>query len=100
MVDSVVPAIDQEVPCHSMGPPSINLYCAHLFQVVDIVQMLDEMLTQKIKNTPSKRKDNRRQMVLKKDSFALEIMDVPLLKGFEQSMIESYDGIIDPLDHI
>ncbi|KAL2527119.1 Retrotransposon gag protein [Abeliophyllum distichum] len=58
------------------------------------------MLTQKIESALTKRKDKRRQMVLEEDPFAPEIMAVPLPKGFKQSMIESYDGVTDPLDHL
>ncbi|KAL2542725.1 Uncharacterized protein Adt_03703 [Abeliophyllum distichum] len=58
------------------------------------------MLTQKIESALTKRKDKRRQMVLEEDPFSLEIVAVPLPKGFKQPMIESYDGVTDPLDHL
>ncbi|XP_022875682.1 uncharacterized protein LOC111394142 [Olea europaea var. sylvestris] len=61
---------------------------------------MDEIMTQKIDDVISKRKDKRRQMVLKDDPFAPKIMAVPLLKGFKQPMIEAYDGVTDPLDHL
>ncbi|KAL2517763.1 Uncharacterized protein Adt_14010 [Abeliophyllum distichum] len=58
------------------------------------------MLTQKIETALTKRKDKRRQMVLEEDPFAPEIMVVPLSKGFKQLLIESYDGVTDPLDYL
>ncbi|XP_022899298.1 uncharacterized protein LOC111412593 [Olea europaea var. sylvestris] len=39
-------------------------------------------------------------MVLEEDPFALEIMAVLLPKGFNQTMIEAFDGVTDPLDHL
>ena len=39
-------------------------------------------------------------MILEEDPFAPEIMAVPLPKGFKQPMIEAYDGVTDPLDHL
>ncbi|KAL2479689.1 Retrotransposon gag protein [Abeliophyllum distichum] len=39
-------------------------------------------------------------MLLEEDPFAPEIMAVPLPKGFKQPMIESYDGVTNPLDHL
>ncbi|KAL2471315.1 Uncharacterized protein Adt_39451 [Abeliophyllum distichum] len=67
---------------------------------LDLEQRLDEMLTQKIESSLTKRKDKRRQMILEEDLFAHEIMVVPLPKRFKQPMIESYDRVTDPLDHL
>ncbi|KAL2506217.1 Integrase catalytic domain-containing protein [Abeliophyllum distichum] len=39
-------------------------------------------------------------MVLEEDPFALEIMVVPLPKEFKQPMVESYDAVTNPLDHL
>lgn len=39
-------------------------------------------------------------MVLEEVPFALKIMAVSLPKGFKQPMIEAYNGITNPLDHI
>ncbi|KAL2491682.1 RNA-directed DNA polymerase like [Abeliophyllum distichum] len=39
-------------------------------------------------------------MVLEEDLFVPEIMVVPFPKGFKQLLIESYDGVIDPVDHL
>ncbi|XP_022868112.1 uncharacterized protein LOC111387761 [Olea europaea var. sylvestris] len=39
-------------------------------------------------------------MVLEEDPFAPEIMAVPLPKGFKQPIIEAYDGVTNPLDHL
>lgn len=39
-------------------------------------------------------------MVLEKGPFALEIIAIPLLKGFKYAMIEVYDGVTDPFDNL
>lgn len=39
-------------------------------------------------------------MVLEEDPFAPEIMVISLPTSFKQPMIEAYDGITDPLDHL
>ncbi|XP_022891892.1 uncharacterized protein LOC111406746 [Olea europaea var. sylvestris] len=57
-------------------------------------------MTQKIDDVLTRRKDRRRQIVLEEDSFAPEIIAVPLPKGFKQPMIEVYDGVTDLLDHL
>ncbi|XP_022860635.1 uncharacterized protein LOC111381125 [Olea europaea var. sylvestris] len=61
---------------------------------------LERIMTKKINDAISKRKDKHRQMVLEEDPFAPEIMVVPLSKGFKQPMIEAYDGVTDLLDHL
>ncbi|XP_022880800.1 uncharacterized protein LOC111398077 [Olea europaea var. sylvestris] len=68
--------------------------------MVDLERKMEEIMSQKIDDALSKRKDRRRQMVLEEDPFAPEIMAVPLPKSFKQPMIEAYDGVTDPLDHL
>lgn len=55
-------------------------------------------MAQKRDDVLFKRKDKCWQMILQKDPFALEIMTVPLSKGFKQPMIETYDRVTNPLD--
>lgn len=43
-------------------------------------------------------KDKCKQMVSEEDLFVPKSMAVPLVKGFKQSMIEAYDGVMKPLD--
>ncbi|XP_022883099.1 uncharacterized protein LOC111399839 [Olea europaea var. sylvestris] len=61
---------------------------------------MEEIMAQKIDDALSKRKDKRRHMVLEEDPFAPEIMAIPLPKGFKQPLIEAYDGVTDPLEHL
>ncbi|KAL2506228.1 Uncharacterized protein Adt_21849 [Abeliophyllum distichum] len=70
------------------------------FPSLDLEQKLDKMLTRKIKSACIKRNDKRIKMVLEEDPFVPEIMVVPLPKGFKQPMIESYDAVTNPLDHL
>ncbi|XP_022855997.1 uncharacterized protein LOC111377174 [Olea europaea var. sylvestris] len=61
---------------------------------------MEEIMAQKIDDALSKRKDRQTQMVLEEDLFAPKIIAVPLPKGFKQPMIEAYDGVTNPLDHL
>ncbi|KAL2548398.1 hypothetical protein Fot_09928 [Forsythia ovata] len=45
-------------------------------------------------------KDKCLQLVLDKDSFALEVMTVPLLESFERLDFEKYDRTTDSLNHL
>ncbi|KAL2458152.1 Uncharacterized protein Adt_46053 [Abeliophyllum distichum] len=90
-----------------MGPavtPSVTVHgetdLHEMRPMVSLEKNMEEMMARKIDDALSKRKDRRRQMVLEEDPFAPEIMAVPLLKGFKKPMIEAYDGVTDPLDHL
>ncbi|KAL2466328.1 S-locus glycoprotein [Abeliophyllum distichum] len=90
-----------------MGPavtPSVTVHGeADLYEMrpmVSLEKKIEEMMAQKTDDAFSKRKDRRRQMVLEEDPFAPEIMAISRPKGFKQPMIEAYDGVTDPLDHL
>ncbi|CAI9759472.1 unnamed protein product [Fraxinus pennsylvanica] len=68
--------------------------------MTDLERKIEEMMTQKIDDALTKRKDRRRQMVFEEDPFVHDIMSGPLPKGFKQPIIEAYDGVTDPLDHL
>lgn len=57
-------------------------------------------MAQKIIDVLSKRDDRHRKMVLEEDLFAREIMAVSLSKGFKQSIIKAFDGLMDLLIHM
>ncbi|KAL2479322.1 Uncharacterized protein Adt_32288 [Abeliophyllum distichum] len=98
--DPTAPMADRGVPHPSAQDPVDRPPPRPHSPTLDLERKLDEMLTQKIESSLTKRKDKRRQMVLEDDPFAPEIMAVPLPKGFNQPMIESYDGVTYPLDHL
>ncbi|KAL2466252.1 Uncharacterized protein Adt_42103 [Abeliophyllum distichum] len=98
--DPAAPVVDRGVPHPSAQDPVDQSPPLPHSPTLDLERKLDEMLTKKIESALTKRKDKRRQIVLGEDPFAPEIMAVPLPKGFKQPMIESYDGVTDPLDHL
>ncbi|KAL2505305.1 Uncharacterized protein Adt_20926 [Abeliophyllum distichum] len=58
------------------------------------------LMNHKIGEAIARMKDKCLQLVLEEDTFALEVMIVSLLKGFERLYIAKYDRTTDPLDHL
>ncbi|KAL2490261.1 Retrotransposon gag protein [Abeliophyllum distichum] len=57
-------------------------------------------MDRKIAEALSSKNSRQQSMVLEEDPFFLEVMAVPLPRGFKQPKMEKYDGYSDPIDHL
>lgn len=56
-------------------------------------------MARKIDDVLSKRNDRSREMVLKEEPFVRKIMVGPSFERLQLAMIETFDGVTNPLNH-